>query len=97
MILINIFGAPGCGKSTTRAEVFSRLKRLDINCEEVYETAKKFTWSERHIELKCQPYIFGKQLRDIEVLKNKVDFIITDSPLLLSKFYGEKYCGDEYP
>lgn len=96
-IIVNLYGAPGSGKSTTRADVFRLLKFAGVNCEEVYETAKKFTWAHRHTELASQPYIFGKQLRDIEVLMNQVDVIITDSPLMMSYYYGKKYCGDTYP
>lgn len=96
-LLVNLFGSPGAGKSTARAEVFALLKRHGVNCEEVYEFAKKLTWTKRMAELSVQPYILGKQLRDIETLRGQVDVIITDSPLLLSYFYGKKYCGDAYP
>lgn len=96
-MLVNIYGAPSAGKSTTRAGVFYNLKRAGVNCEEVYEFAKKLTWAERHKSLACQPYVFGKQLHEIEMLGNQVDVVITDCPLLLSRFYGLKYCGDRYP
>jgi hypothetical protein len=95
MLLINLFGPPGAGKSTTRAEVFSLLKKAGVNCEEIYETAKKFTWEKRFLSLKSQAYLFGKQLRDTEVLDGQVDVAITDSPLLLTEFYGRKYT--KYP
>lgn len=90
-ITVNLFGPPGAGKSTTRAGTFHHLKLAGINCEEVYEYAKKLTWTHRHGELGVQPYVFGKQLRDMEVLIGQVDVIVTDSPLLLSKYYGQKY------
>jgi hypothetical protein len=95
MLLINLYGAPGAGKSTTRAEVFSKLKKLDINCEEIPEVAKRFTWEKRELTMKSQPYLFGKQLRDTEILKGQVDVAITDSPLILSVLYGRKYA--DYP
>jgi adenylate kinase len=96
-LIVNLFGAPGAGKSTTRADVFRRLKQAGVNAEEVYEHAKKLTWSSRSEELRCQPYIFGKQLRDMEILMGKVDVIITDSPLILCDYYTQKYRPDAYP
>lgn len=96
-LIVNLFGAPGAGKSTTRADVFRRLKQSGVNAEEVYEHAKKLTYSKRQMELKCQPYIAGKQLRDMEVLMGNVDVIITDSPLLLCYYYTRKYRPDAYP
>lgn len=96
-ILINLFGGPCAGKSTLRADVFRLLKQQGVNCEEVYEHAKKLTWSARKKELSCQPYILGKQLRDMEILQGQVDVIITDSPLLLCAYYTKKYRPDAYP
>lgn len=40
MILINLFGAPGTGKSTGAAYIFSQLKMKGINAELVTEFAK---------------------------------------------------------
>lgn len=91
--IINLFGAPGAGKSTTRAGVFYRLKLMGCNVEEVPEVAKDFTWEERRVALACAPYVFGKQLRNMTRLLGKVDIIITDSPPLLASYYAEKY-GD---
>jgi nicotinamide riboside kinase len=96
-LIVNLFGAPCAGKSTIRADVFRCLKQKGINCEEVYEVAKKLSWTKRMGELAVQPYIFGKQLRDMEILDGKVDVIITDSPLVLCEFYNLLYCGDRYP
>lgn len=95
--IINLFGSPGAGKSTTRAGLFHHLKLRGMNVEEVTEFAKDLTWENRAFTLTCQPYVFSKQLRNMERLMDKVDLIITDSPILLSYFYGKKCAPDRYP
>ena len=40
MIVVNLFGGPGCGKSTTAAWLFNQLKERGINCEYVTEFPK---------------------------------------------------------
>ena len=44
MLVVNLFGAPGAGKSTGAAYIFSRLKMLGINAELVTEFAKDKVW-----------------------------------------------------
>ena len=45
-IVVNLAGAPGAGKSTGAAKIFSDLKMLGINCELVGEFAKDKTWEQ---------------------------------------------------
>ena len=86
--VINFFGAPGAGKSTHAAELFANLKRRGINCELVSEYAKAVTWRRAQPILEDQLYVFAKQHNAQFRLCNQVEYIITDSPLLMSLFYG---------
>lgn len=90
MKLINLFGGPGCGKSAIAAGVFSAMKAKHINAELITEYAKDLVYSETLSVLKKhQPFIFAEQNRRQAILKGKVEWAITDSPLLLSHFYGK--------
>ena len=47
-------------------------------------------WEERPAIFQNQNYIFGKQHYNIQRLVDKVDVVITDSPIILSAFYNNK-------
>lgn len=85
---MNFFGGPGSGKSTTAAQTFGYLKMAGVNCELVTEFAKDMTWDGSHACLGYQPYVFGQQAWRLERLEGKVDVVVTDSPLLLSRVYA---------
>jgi nicotinamide riboside kinase len=86
-IVINLTGAPGAGKSTGAAKIFSELKQHGINCELVGEFAKDKTWEHNMTALACQEYVFGKQSYRLARCRDEVDVIITDSPLPLTIIY----------
>lgn len=104
-IIINLFGGPGSGKSTTSAGVFHKLKLNGVNCELVTEFAKHLTWKKDYNSLGNQVFVFGKQHDRMFHLKDKVDVIITDSPLIMGLAYCdwnrvspsfEKFVVDEF-
>lgn len=86
--VINLFGAPGAGKSTCAAQVFCALKKLGVNCELVAEFAKDKTWERNTKALSCQEYVFGRQSYRLARCRDDVDFIVTDSPLPLSIIFN---------
>lgn len=88
MILINLWGAPASGKSTGAAALFSMMKMQDLNVELVAEFAKDKTWEENWMAIKNQAYVFGEQYHRIYRLQDKVDYIVTDSPIPLSIIYN---------
>lgn len=89
-LVVNLFGVPGAGKSTGAAYIFSKLKLAGINAELITEFAKDKVWEENSVIFQPdnQAYIFGKQFYRMNRCKDKVDVIVTDSPLLLSSFYN---------
>ena len=97
MILVNLFGSPGTGKSTGAAYIFSQLKMRGINAELVTEFAKDKVWEESKAVFNNQAYIFGKQYFRISRCADKVDVVITDSPLLLSVVYNnDPVLGEDF-
>jgi hypothetical protein len=91
--VINMYGGPGTGKSTTAAGVFAELKQRGVNCEYVQEYAKDKAWEfgTNHLGVpkvfQAQEYIFGKQHFRLRRCAADVDVIVTDCPLFLGLIY----------
>jgi len=92
MKVLNLYGGPGTGKSTTAAGVFHLLKLCGYESELVTEYAKYLVWSGRTSMLDEPGYVFAKQNHSLQILKDKVDVCVTDSPLPLAALYA--YYGD---
>lgn len=88
-IVVNLFGVPGAGKSTGAAYIFSKLKMQGVNAELITEFAKDKVWEQSAEVFKNQAYIFGKQSFRISRCADKVDVIVTDSPLPLTIMYND--------
>lgn len=100
-LLINLFGAPSAGKSTTAAGLFSIMKAAGDNAELVTEYAKQLCWADCTKQLSNSMYVTAKQHKKlVEVLgsglthnkgSRRLDYVVTDSPLLLGSFYALEY------
>ena len=87
-ILINLFGQPSAGKSTTSAELFAKMKYLKLDVELCQEWVKKWAWEGRVPNKYDQYYISGKEIHQQSRLFGKVEYIISDSPVFLGSFYN---------
>ena len=94
MKVINLFGGPGVGKSTVAADLFALMKREGYSVELVNEYAKEVTWEGHFSYLDDEFYILAHQNRRLVRLKGQVDYVITDSPILLGLAYTPE---DYYP
>lgn len=86
--VINLYAGPGAGKSTTAAGLFSLMKSHRIKVEQVTEFAKELVYARQWRALDNQLYVTAEQDRRMRRLAGEVDFLITDSPLLLGSIYA---------
>lgn len=87
--VINLFAGSGSGKSTTAALLFGNMKLRGLTAELVREYVKTWAWSGKKVEAMDQLYLLGKQTNYEKTLYGKVDYIVTDSPVLLCGIYEE--------
>jgi len=96
MYCINFYGGPCSGKSTLAGGLFHYMKTKAYNVELAMEFAKDCVWEDNINMLEDQLYVFAHQHRRLLRLKNNADYAITDSPILLSTVYREKYGTSVY-
>lgn len=95
--IINLFCGPGGGKSSIAAGLLYELKKKHISCDAPYEFPKVLAWDDNQSAIKDQLYVLANQHRGIVQSFGKVDYIIMDSPILLSLIYKNYYNRLEYP
>lgn len=100
-LVINAFGGPGSGKSTSCMDICQQLKKQGYKTEYVMEYAKDLVYDKNEKLLDGSPEsqfeVLKEQLKRVDRLYNsgEVDFIVTDSPVLLNEIYN-KSLTDEY-
>lgn len=94
MVVINLWGAPSSGKSTTAAGLFFLMKINKYRVELVGEFAKELVLEKRENVFSDQNFIFAEQNRRLKRLEDHgYAFAITDSPLLLPLYYDDGHTG----
>lgn len=90
--VINLFGGPGIGKSTTALGIAYKMKLSGVDCEYVHEYVKKWAWRGQSVGTFDQAMLFGNQSYNESLIYGKADYIVTDSPVLLCSYYEDHYC-----
>lgn len=86
---IALYGGPGAGKSTIALFVAYTMKVEGYNLELVTECVKKDAYRGRPIEGELQRLRFDEQKnQEKDYLECGVDYIVTDSPVLLQYMYS---------
>jgi N12 class adenine-specific DNA methylase len=93
-IVINAYGGPGAGKSTACMDICSELKKRGFNAEYVQEYAKELVYDKNFEMLNGTAHnqflILKEQTVRVDRLYGNVDFIVTDSPILLNTVYNQE-------
>lgn len=91
--IINLYGGPGAGKSTAAAYLYYLLKCQGESVELVREYVKNWAWDNRAFNVYDELYFLGKQVRHESMLFGKVNYIVTDAPVLMTAYYASIYCS----
>ena len=90
-IHVNLWAGPSTGKSGISGKLFGKLKEHSIDCELVREIAKEYVWDGSLTKTE-QLIITAKQYEKEVEMHGKVDYIISDTSVLM----GALYCANEY-
>jgi nicotinamide riboside kinase len=93
--IINIYGGPSAGKSTSAAYLYYLLKVQGENTELVREYVKTWAWENRPFSAYDEIYFLGKQVRHESMLFGKVNWIVTDAPVYMTAYYASLYCSPQ--
>ena len=93
--IICLYGGPCSGKSGIAHELCGLLKKSAFQAEINEEKVKDWIWENRPINQGDQHYIFAKHCKkERDLVRNSIDYIINDCPLLITHYYGLKF--DEF-
>lgn len=86
-MVINLFGGPAIGKTTLASDIFSALKKFNIDAENVSEFPKELVLEGNLEALKHQWYVLANQTYRIHCAYRSMQVVIVDSPILLGPIY----------
>lgn len=89
-LIVNLVAGPCSGKSTNSAELFARLKKMNISCEFVPEYIKEEIYKENLTLPKNQLPLFGAEVYSLDNKMGKVDVIIHDGSLVNNIIYDKE-------
>lgn len=89
MKIVNFLGGPAARKSTLAGATYVALKELGRSVHLVQEYATYMILAGREAQLiSDQLSALAKQHHLLDILRGKVEFAVTDSPLVLNALYG---------
>ena len=95
MLVVNLFGVPGAGKTCNAWYVAGRLAMAGYSAEYVPELARLATYQDNRVLLGDQTYIFGVQQHYLHTYANRgVDVVVCDSPLPNAFLYVVSGCKE---
>lgn len=90
-VVCNLFGGPGVGKTSTAYALTGLLKKKGVLAEYVPEAIKWRIYRGTDMGGKIrQDLLAAEQFEMLYLLKDKVNVIVTDSPLLLQVAYHDE-------
>lgn len=96
MRVINFHGGPGAGKSTASTGLVHCMKKCHLSVDYVSEFAKDEIYRDSAHTLSDQKWVFANQDRRLHVLRNHVEYAVSDSPLILSAYYGAPHIAPTF-
>lgn len=93
--IINLYGGSGVGKSTVAALLFAQMKMFRKDVELVREYVKLWAWTNKQVRPADQIYLLGKQSAYESLLYGQVEYIVTDSPVMLAGAYAKWHSGGD--
>lgn len=89
--IIGFYGGPGIGKSTAAWTAAAWLKRRGASVELANEYVKKWVWQNREITPLDELVVLGRQIAEEADLIGKVEYVVTEKPVLLDLAYCRIY------